>query len=195
MPTQVVEKAKPGWDYKRVENIISHDPSLKRFLGEKTVTIEKRNGTTTAHSPELIALMEAMEQSGTSLPACPKNTVLQFAARFWIKESSGSVPTPAPLPAPSRKVTAPASPSKDAVPKREEAQKKVVKADEKPTFCAAVALANLAMSMLQLAEQYDTSPGSDKRRDKLNVVAIEYENLTKSYMNGCWEAVKHNAKG
>jgi hypothetical protein len=194
MSSYTIQKAKPGWNYKRVGKIVSGDPSLKRFIGEKTVSIERRNGTTVNYSPELILLMEAMAQAGIPLQTCPKTTVLQFAARFWIKESFKSVSVPV--------VAAPAQPSKPApaslkaaIPRKEEVQNKVLKSDEKPTFCAAVALANLSMSMLQLAEHYDTSPGADKRREKLNALATEYEHLTTSYLDGCWEAgIRHNAK-
>jgi hypothetical protein len=49
------------------------------------------------------------------------------------------------------------------------------------------------MSMLQLAEQYDTLPGSEKRREKLNALASEYEKQTKEYLEGCWVAAQRNA--
>jgi len=196
-PTTI--KAQPGYDYRRVEEIVQRDPSLQRFLGPKTVTVERRSGNTSQHSSELIALMDAMSVAGIIMSSCPKPTTLHFAMKFFMASGtvSGVKPPLQPPPAPAVPTTptlAPPVTLKAAPPKKEEPAKRVAKPEEKVTFCAAVALANMVMAMLQLAEQYDTSPGFEKRKEKLNSLATEYERLTKDYLDGQWETARKNAK-
>lgn len=184
-------KAPPGCDYKRIEDIIEKDPALHRFLGQKTVQVERRNGTTTMHSPELIALVDAMMAAGVSPQASSKSQTLSFASRFLQqgKKVADGTPAPAPVappPAPAAKAPSPA-------PKKEEPPKRPPLKEEKAGFCAAIALANLTMSMLQLAEQYDTAPGADKRRDRLNSLASEYERVAKEHLEGCWDTARKSA--
>jgi len=184
----------PRHDYRRVAGMIENDSALSRHLGAKTITVERRNGSD-MFAPELIDLADAMVQAGFSLQSCPKPQTLRFAMQFFAQ--NGVAPPPPALP----KATLPLSPPGAKAPRRkaepEEPKKddvrKAIKPESKTNFCATVALANLAMSMLQLAEQYDTLPGSEKRREKLNALASEYEKQTKEYLEGCWVAAQRNA--
>jgi len=192
-------KAGPGCDYKRVEEIIEKDPALSRFLGQKTVSVERRNGTVNMHSPELIALVDAMVVSGMTIQSCQKPQTLHFALKFFqgANKVAGVATTPAtsaPPPAPTPPPPAPQPAPKAPAAKKEEPKRNT--REEKSQFCAAIALANLAMSMLQLAEQYDTAPGAEKRHEKLNSLATEYEKAAKDHLEGCWDTSrKPNAKG
>jgi hypothetical protein len=196
-------KAAPGCDYKRVEDIIEKDPALRRFLGQKTVSVEKRNGTVSMHSPELVSLVDAMLTAGVAVQACQKPHTLHFAMKYF--QGTCKIPdvpaTPPPSPPPPVVAVQPLQPTppsppvvKPSPPKKEDG-KRMASREEKSSFCASIAMANLTMSMLQLAEQYDTGAGAEKRREKLNGLASEYEKMAKDHLEGCWESArKSNAK-